>query len=407
MTRRLLLCLAVASLWPIAASAQPQPASPADALFDDSTLHELWVHINARDWADLRATYLENTWYPCDVEWRGLKVRNAGCRSRGFGSRSPVKPGLLLQFDHYVTGQTWLGLRSLVLDNLVQDPSMMKERMSMRLLDRMGVPAPRVAHARLHIGSGRDYAGLYTMVENIDEPFLARQFGTDAGYLYEYRWQGDYHFEDLGADFDPYAVRFEPRTRRDEAAATLYAPIRDLVRAIADAPAESIEAAVAPYLDLRAFVRQAAVENYLAEWDGLLGYAGLDNFYLYKPAAGAPGTVIPWDKDNTFAWLEMPPLHNLGTNPLMVKAWQVPALRRLYVDTLVEAAAAADILPAEVQRAWAQVAEAAAADPVKPVGTADVEAAVQDLLHFVNARGAIVRRLAQDATGTELPQASR
>jgi hypothetical protein len=77
------------------------------------------------------------------------------------------------------------------------------------------------------------------------------------------------------------------------------------------------------------------------------------------------------------------------------------------VDTLVEAAAAADILPAEVQRAWAQVAEAAAADPVKPVGTADVEAAVQDLLHFVNARGAIVRRLAQDATGTELPQASR
>ena len=34
------------------------------------------------------ATYLENTYYPADVTWNGIRVRNAGVRSRGRGSRS-------------------------------------------------------------------------------------------------------------------------------------------------------------------------------------------------------------------------------------------------------------------------------------------------------------------------------
>ena len=42
---------------------------------DGSTLNDIWLHINARDWEDLRATYREGTYYPVDFEWAGLRVR--------------------------------------------------------------------------------------------------------------------------------------------------------------------------------------------------------------------------------------------------------------------------------------------------------------------------------------------
>ena len=167
---------------------------------------------------------------------------------------------------------------------------------------------------------------------------------SDTGYLYEYRWQDEYRFEDLGDDLAPYAARFEPRTRREDAPAALYGPIREMIRAIASASPDDLEAALAPHLDVRGFLRHAAVENYLSEWDGLVGYAGLDNFYLYRPREGHPAQLIAWDKDMTFLWPQMPPAHNLDGNVLTWKAWRVPELRSFYLESLLEAAAAADTL---------------------------------------------------------------
>ena len=70
-------------------------------------------------------------------------MRNSGVRSRGLGSRSGTKPGLRVDFDRYSSNQTFLGLKSLVLDNLTQDESGVKESVTMRLFARLGVPAPR------------------------------------------------------------------------------------------------------------------------------------------------------------------------------------------------------------------------------------------------------------------------
>ena len=66
--------------------------------------------------------------------------------------------------------QTIAGLKSFVLDNLVQDPSMLKERLTMAFFRRMGLPAPREAHARLYINN--QFSGLYAIVEAIDKGFV-------------------------------------------------------------------------------------------------------------------------------------------------------------------------------------------------------------------------------------------
>ena len=362
-------------------------AAQQDEFLSGQSLDDLWIHINSRDWSTLRATYRENTFYPCDVEWRTVKVRNAACRSRGNGSRSPIKPGLEIEFDRYVSGQRFLGLRSLVLDNLWQDPSMLRERLAMRLFRRMGVAAPRESHVRLFIGGTRQFAGLYAAVEPIDGGFLDRELGDSDGYLYEFRWRDEYHFEDLGADLAGYAMRFEPRTRQGDPAFALYDPVRELIAAMNERSLEELES----IFDLRGFIRYVAIENYLAEWDGLLGFLGLNNFYLYR-STRAVARLLPWDKDTTFADVNWPSSYNVDTNILMRRVWADAGYRALYLQTLRDTADAAAFLNEELAFMYAQIAATAIADPYKPESNESFVAAVERLVDFARTRPSVVRR---------------
>jgi spore coat protein H len=146
-------------------------APTLDDLFADTVVHDVRLSINERDLRELRDRYLENVYFPADFEWRGERVRNVGVRSRGLASRSATKLGLRIDFNRYSTGQRFLGLGSLVLDNLVTDPALIRERVSMRVFARLGEPAPREAFARVFINNA--YEGIYAIVEPVDGVFLA------------------------------------------------------------------------------------------------------------------------------------------------------------------------------------------------------------------------------------------
>src|SRR5688572_1792650 len=117
-------------------------AQTADEFFDARTLHEVRLYIHSGDLHLLRERYLDDTYYPADFEWRGIRMRNVGVRVRGLATRSAVKPGLRIDFNRYVAQQTFLGMAALVLDNALKDASMMRERTSMLLIKRMGQPGP-------------------------------------------------------------------------------------------------------------------------------------------------------------------------------------------------------------------------------------------------------------------------
>ena len=160
-------------------------AQTVDDLFNPAVVHDIRLMLHSADWQALKNNFLDNTYYPSDLTWAGVTVRNVGIRSRGLGSRSPVKPGLRVDFDRYAMGQRFLGAKSIILDNLTQDPSMMKEVLSMNLFLRLGLPAPRETFVRLYVNN--TLVGLYAVVESIDKQFLQRQFNQDGGNLFEYR----------------------------------------------------------------------------------------------------------------------------------------------------------------------------------------------------------------------------
>jgi spore coat protein CotH len=412
---RLVVVLALVCL------ARTAGAQSMDEFFDDGTVHEIRLTLNSKDWSALKQNFKENIYYPTALQWRGVNVSNVGIRSRGLGSRSGTKPGLRVDMDRYNANQTFLGLKSFVLDNLTQDPSMLRERLAMAFFRRLGLPAPREAHARLLVNGS--YVGLYAIVETIDKGFLGRSFGEDGhggtendGYLFEYDYTREYRFENLGSNLDEYKI-FDPKTHENDAAAKIWGPIADMVKAINDTPDAIFEREMSTYLDLTKFVSHLAIENFLAEDDGVLGYAGLNNFYFYRFEDSKRSQFLAWDKDNTFHHLDFDILRNLNDNVLSRRTLAQPQYRNRYFQQLLDAANSAmetedgnqgqgqgqgnsnnakGWLEREVMRMSAQISSAARADNFKPFSNNDFESGINDLLIFARERSAFVKaRLAE------------
>jgi hypothetical protein len=389
----LLLCALSVPLLSAPAAAQSQ-----DQLFDDTVLHDLQLTLSDRDWTTLKARPEENTYYPADLRWRGVTVRNIGIRSRGSGTRNGRKPGLRLDMNRYID-QEFVGLRAVVLDNSFTDPSTIRETLAMKLFARTGIPAPREAHARLFVNN--EYVGLYVMVEPIDRTFIERTFGPAegnveaGGFLYEYNWLREYDFEYLGPSLEPYAELFEPKTRETDALSRLYQPLEALARAINDTPPAQFEATVGALIDLPELMRYLAVQRVAGEIDGFIGNWSMSNFYLYRFRDGRPAQLLPWDADHSFWALDEPIDFRLDTNVLVRQAMAVPALRRLYLDTIISVAAAATETTGSDARGWleretdrlaALIAPAAAADPATPFTFEEFEGDVRTLRAFLRLR---------------------
>jgi spore coat protein CotH len=388
-------------------NAAPLAAQTPGDLFDDGVLHEIRLFVHADDWKSIHERYLEDTYYPGDLHWRGMTVRNVGIRSRGNGSRNERKPGMRVDVDRFVTEQRFLGLKSFVLDNVAQDPSLIRERVAMRLLARLGLPAPRIAHAVLYVNN--EYAGVYALIESIDKDFLERVFSQSGfgqasapardDYLFEFRWRYPFYFTYLGPDLAPYAELFEPKTHERDSEETLYGPLRDLCRLISESSPTDFADVVGGYLDLDQVVRYVAAENFIAEFDGLLGNWGMNNFYLVRAVGTTASRVIAWDKDNAFHAADHPIWFNTAENVLMRRALEIPRLRELYVSTLLDAARLATETVEGDARGWLerefvrtsrQIESAVESDRLMPHDIGAFRSEVARLIDFARSRSAFV-----------------
>lgn len=406
--------------------AAPCAAQTSADLFVPGTVRDVRLTMSARDWDTLREQFMLNTYYAGDVriglDGGEVVARNVGIRSRGSGSRSGVKPALKIDISRYVSGQRFLGLRALILRNLLQDASMVHEHVTLELQRRLGLPVPRTVFARLFVND--QYSGLYELIEDVDEEFLDRVAGEHRGYLYEYAWTRPYYFEYLGSALEPYAALWEPKTRDKEAPSLLYGPLETMARTIRDSRDRDFVADVGALVDLPEVVRLAAADNFMADWDGVLGYAGLNNIYLYRPLAG-PAVIIPWDKDNALHAPDYSAFEGTRENALVARALRDPRLRDLYIATLQMAAAvsrepvmpvppvrpiagvggeALGWLDALIESSARLIRKAAWADAVKPFTNDQFEAAIAEARRFARLRASVV----EEQIRTELtPTASR
>ena len=370
---RLLFLFAFAlacTLWTSPATAQTQ-----DDLFDDTHLHDVHLRINERDWQTLRVNFEDDTFYPADLVWNGITVRNVGVRQRGFGSRTASKPNLRVDMNRYASNQRFVGLAAINLDNVYSDPSMMRDPLTMKTFARLGVPAPRQAHARLFVNDA--YAGVYVIVEPVDRTFVSRVYGeTEAnvesgGALFEYRWIDEYDFSYMGPSLAAYAEIFRAQTRDTSSLTGLYAPLEDLIRTVNEIPRDRFAAEVGRLIDLPQLARFLGIQNCMAELDGFAGYYGMNNFSLYRFRDGRPAVVIPWDADNALYSPDMPLGYRLNTNVLTRRMMEVPVLLQTYVAAVSECALLLREPAANDTRGWLEREIARLATKIAPSVQAD------------------------------------
>jgi spore coat protein CotH len=374
--------------------AAPSPGRAQPSIFDNSVLHEVGLVLDPADWRALRENYRENDYYAANITLDGETVTQVGIRSRGAGSRNREKPGLKVDFNKYVPGQELRGYKSLVLDNLLQDPSLLRERMTFAVFEAMGMPAPQIAHGRLTVNG--EYWGVYALIEPVSKPFLKSRVGEESGNLFDYEWAFPYYFEYLGPDPARYVPKpFEPETNEDHLAP---GGLVSFIRTIDREPDETFIGRLGTFLDIERFLSYVAVENAVAEYDGFVGSYGMNNFYLYQYGGRDRFVLIPWDKDTSFHEESWPLWSGMEDNVLTRRLMQRPDWQKVYVDAVVRAVDefvnASWLLP-KMETAYYQVREAALLDKRKPYSNEEFEIAIDGLGNIIEARrGDVLRQAA-------------
>jgi hypothetical protein len=203
----------------------------------------------------------------------------------GDGNGRPGKSAFIIDFNRYRTGQDFLGLKKLTLNNMVQDPSCIHEFLGYALFREGAVPASRSGWARVRLND--EEKGLYALIETPDnDEFLERWFGVDDGNLYEGAGGSDIRRgsvetfdQDNGTD----------RSMRD---------LKDLANALDEIGRGDALRVLQEHFDIDRYLAFATTEIYLGHWDGYTLSA--NNFAIHHDPDGGRWTFLPWGIDQLF-----------------------------------------------------------------------------------------------------------
>ena len=356
----------------------------ADPIFNPAVLHEVRIVIDPADWQALRDNFRTNQYYAANVSIDGQVVEQVGIRSRGKGSRSGEKPAIKIDFNKYVETQTFHGYGAVHVKNAVQDASFLREVLALSVYEALGIPAPGISFARVTVND--QYWGLFNLVEDVKKKFLTDRYGEDGGNLFKYEYTEVWDFSSKGDVVGAYVpVPMQAETNEDHLDGS---GLVTFVKAINELPDASFSRDIAGYLDPVKFLTYVAAENATADNDGFVGYAGMNNFYLYQFKNSSRFVFIPWDKNTSFVQPDWPIFQRLEMNLLTLRLLTDPAMKQAYVDAMKRAAGfvGTAFLGPKLEASYRLVREAALTDTKKPFTNEEFELAVGGLRGIIAGR---------------------
>src|SRR4029453_9610837 len=209
---------------------------------------------------------------------RGVGVRLKGSAG-SFQAIDGPKPGFTLKVDWRRSKGRIRGMRKLLLNNAVQDPSYFSELIGNELFRAAGIPAARDTFASVEF-NGKDL-GLYFILEGVTQVFLKRNFENRYGSLYE--GPGD-----VNGDLDVDARGVLPE----------HEELQMLVNAASERdPAERMRR-LGEVLDVDRFITFLVLEPELGDWDGSL--IGVNNYWIYADPGNGKLVFLPHGSDQLF-----------------------------------------------------------------------------------------------------------
>ncbi len=312
-------------------------------LYQAETLRTFFLEFENPEWeAELVAFNNTDVDVPATVRVDGKVYRDVGIHFRGnssFNVGNGYKRSLNLKFDFVNDDQEIGGYQTLNFLNANGDPTLLRSVVSMHIA-RQYIPAPKANFVRVVING--EYWGVYASLQQFDKQFLRDNFDTTKGT----RWkipQGGFGsgvggFLYSGDDPESYRYAFQIKTKDDPDA---WKALIGLARTLDTTPADRLEAALEPILDVDAFLRFMALDTAMASGDGF--YQRVADYSLYLDPRGRFHFVFHDANEmfstgggrggpggggvflNPFAAAAQP------EKPIISKILAVPALRERYV----------------------------------------------------------------------------
>jgi spore coat protein H len=271
-----------------AEAGQPAPVfhkHDADAILTNATLLQIDIEIPRAGISALRRTHWGNgAQRPiarATVREGGFTYNKVAVHLKGAaGSFRSIddRPALTLTFDKFVPGQSFHGLHKISLNNSVQDPTYLCEKISRELFIAAGVPVPRAAHALVRLN--RRDLGLYVLLEGANKQFLKRYFGNASGNLYD----GGF-CQDISPSLEVNCGDDPKNNLR----------LRALCAAVRQRPDF---ARLEKVLDVPRFVSMVALEMMLCHWDGYS--LNRNNWRIFHDLESDRMVFIPHGLDQLF-----------------------------------------------------------------------------------------------------------
>jgi len=354
------------------------------AVFNLNDVPSITLEFSLKDWNKILTNYDLNpknekkvaSHFTYSVNGTTVELDNIGVRVRGNTSRrrpegdtgelhNAFNPDwhhahFALDFSKYKKEQRFEGLDKINLKWFKDDSNYCREIYSYDLFTRNDCwNAPRASYCKVNIKVEGDakpaYFGVYAMIENVDEIFIAKnqaKWGSGIGFLWKGGWSGSNNAnfastESIGVedvDINPalsiyYA--YDLKTRKDE----LPAAKAELIQFITDLNTKtgtSFQTWIAQKMDVPFFLKTYATNVVLGMWDDYWGNG--NNFYFYF-ASNGKAYFIPYDYDNTLGTSQI--ISNSGTQdpltwgkkkqrPLITKILAIPQYQTLYKSYIKE-----------------------------------------------------------------------
>ncbi len=286
-TRPLLLILSIILFFPVFSKAQ------GENLFTTDVVHEIYLSFDDADfWNQLSANYDNN--YPnvpylmANAIIDGESVDSIGVRLKGFSSYwvQTDKKSIKLDFNEYVSGKKYDGLKKVNLNNGEGDPAIQRDKICYDLMNEAGVSAPRTAYTKVYLND--EYWGLYLLVEQIDRTFINQNFNNSEGALFKNMANSELGW--LGSDTTDYQNIFELKTGHDEGAWERFVHLMDVINNASNA---EFKDSISKIFDVELYLKVLAVDAATNNWDSYLDHGR--NFYLYEDDNSKKFKWIPWD----------------------------------------------------------------------------------------------------------------
>jgi hypothetical protein len=312
------------------------------------------------------------------------------------------KRSLNLSLDFVHEKQELVGYRTLNLLNASNDPTFLRAVLYTEI-SRQYVPTPRMNYVRVVI-NGESW-GIYLNAQQFNRDFTRDFFGSTGGA----RWKtpgspgGRAGLEYLGESPDAYKGLYEIKTNDTQKS---WADLARLTRVLNQTPPDTLEAALAPILDVDGVLKFLAIEVALVNSDGY--WTRASDYSLYQDPKGVFHIVahdvneaMGGDGRGGFGFggggSDLDPLVavNDPSKPLRSKLLAVPALRTrylTYIRDIAERQMDWSLLAPRAQQYQTLIADEVKADTRKLYSTSSFQSDVAEIQAFFTRRRASLLR---------------